>query len=114
MRPRLARWLVRVAVTVVAVVAVLVAAGWAVLSQPQFGAPMAGARLARALANPQYHDGRFVNLEPEAPSTTSMIEYTLRQISGKEVRTPPAPIPVLAVDKTALEASPPASAIGGA
>ena len=111
MRPRLARWLVRVAVTVVAVVAVLVAAGWAVLSQPQFGAPMAGARLARALANPQYHDGRFVNLEPEAPSTTSLIEYTLRQISGKEVRTPPAPIPVLAVDKTALEASPPASGL---
>ena len=111
MRPRLARWLVRVAVTVVAVVAVLVAAGWAVLSQPQFGAPMAGARLARALANPQYHDGRFVNLEPEAPSTTSLIEYTLRRISGKEVRTPPAPIPVLAVDKTALEASPPASGL---
>jgi L-ascorbate metabolism protein UlaG (beta-lactamase superfamily) len=100
-----------VAVTLVAVVAVLVAAGWAVLSQPQFGAPMAGARLARALANPQYHDGRFVNLEPEAPSTTSLIEYTLRQISGKEVRTPPAPIPVLAVDKTALEASPPASGL---
>jgi L-ascorbate metabolism protein UlaG (beta-lactamase superfamily) len=106
MKPRLARWLVRTAVTLAAVGAVLVAVGWALLSQPQFGAPMAGARLARALANPQYHDGRFVNLEPEAPSTTSLTEYTLRQLTGKEVREPPAPVPVVAVDKAALAARP--------
>ena len=86
MRPRLARWLVRTIMALAAAAAVLVAAGWAVLSQPQFGAPMAGARLTRALANPQYHNGRFVNLEPEAPSTTSLTEYTLRQLSGDEVR----------------------------
>ena len=108
---RLARWLVRAIVAIVAVVAVLAATGWAVLSQPQFGAPMSGARLARALANPQYRDGRFVNLEPEAPSTTSLIDYTVRQFSGDEVREPPAPIPVSAVDKTALAATPPPSGL---
>jgi L-ascorbate metabolism protein UlaG (beta-lactamase superfamily) len=111
MRPRLARRLVHTTVAVAAIVAVLVAAGWAVLSQPQFGAPMTGARLERALANPQYRDGRFVNLEPEAPSTTSLIDYTLRQLSGTEVREPPAAVPVLAVDKAALAASPPASGL---
>lgn len=67
MSPRLARRLVRTTVTLVVVVAVLAAVGCVVLSQPQFGAPMADARLARALANPQYRDGRFANLEPEAP-----------------------------------------------
>jgi L-ascorbate metabolism protein UlaG (beta-lactamase superfamily) len=111
MRPGLARWLVRIALALAAVVTVLAAAGWAVLSQPQFGAPMTGARLARALANPQYHNGRFVNLEPEAPSTTSLTEYTLRQLTGKEVRVPPAPVPVLAVDKSSLQATPPAAGL---
>lgn len=111
MKRRLASRLVRTTVTLAVVVAVLVAAGWVVLSQPQFGAPMAGARLARALTNPQYHDGRFVNLEPEAPSTTSLAEYALRQLSGEEVREPSRPVPVLAVDKPALEASPPASGL---
>lgn len=111
MKARLARWFPRTALALAAVAAVLVAAGWAVLSLPPFGAPMADARLARALANPQYHDGRFVNLEPEAPSTTSLAEYTLRQITGNEVRVPPAPVPVLTVDKAALQATPPASGL---
>ncbi|MBA2964221.1 MULTISPECIES: MBL fold metallo-hydrolase [Ramlibacter] len=111
MRPKRASWLVRTTVTLAAVVAVLVAAGWAVLSQPQFGAPLEGARLARAQANPQYRDGRFVNLEPEAPSTTSLVDYALRQFSGEEVREPPAPVPVLPVDKQALQAAPPASGL---
>ncbi len=111
MRSRIARWLVRITVALAALSALLVAAGWALLSQPPFGAPMAGARLARALANPQYRDGRFVNLEPEAPSTTSLLEYTLRQFSGDEVREPPLPLPVLAVDKAALAAAPPSSGL---
>ena len=104
MNSRRARRLVRSSIAVAAIVAVLVAAGCAVLSQPQFGAPMAGARLARAQASPQWADGRFVNLEPEAPSTTSLIDYTLRQLTGDEVREPPAPLPVVAVDKAALAA----------
>ncbi|MES3003663.1 MAG: MBL fold metallo-hydrolase [Pseudomonadota bacterium] len=111
MRPRLARLLVRTTVGFAALVAVLVAVAWWVLSQPQFGAPMTGARLARAQANPQYHDGRFVNLEPEAASTTSLIDYTVRQMSGDEVRVPPKPIPVVVVDKTALAAPPPPSGL---
>ena len=46
MKSRLARALLRSSLTLAVVPAVLAAAGWAVLSQPQFGAPMAGARLA--------------------------------------------------------------------
>jgi L-ascorbate metabolism protein UlaG (beta-lactamase superfamily) len=111
MNSRRARRLVRSSIAVAAIVAVLVAAGCAVLSQPQFGAPMAGARLARAQASPQWADGRFVNLEPEAPSTTSLIDYTLRQLTGDEVREPPAPLPVVAVDKAALAAPPPSSGL---
>jgi L-ascorbate metabolism protein UlaG (beta-lactamase superfamily) len=111
MKSRLARWVVRTAVVLAVLGAVLAAVAWAVLSQPQFGAPMAGARLARAMANPQYREGRFVNLEPEAPSTTSLVDYTVRQFSGNEVREPPAPVPVLAVDKAALAAAPPSSGL---
>ncbi|HYD76909.1 MBL fold metallo-hydrolase [Ramlibacter sp.] len=108
MRSRLARRLVRTALVLLALVVVLLAAGWFVLSLPPFGAPMSGERLARALANPQYREGRFVNLEPEAPSTTSLFDYTLRQLTGDEVREPPAPVPVLTVDKAALAGALPA------
>jgi L-ascorbate metabolism protein UlaG (beta-lactamase superfamily) len=111
MRLRLPGWLMRTIVTLAALAALLAAAGWVVLSQPQFGAPMAGERLARAQANPQYRDGRFVNLEPEAPSDTSLIDYTMRQMSGNEVRVPPKPVPVLAVDKATLAAASPASGL---
>lgn len=107
MRSRLARWFVRTAIVLAAAVAVLAAAGWAVLSLPQFGAPMSGARLERAKANPQYRDGHFVNLQPEAPTSLAAVgDYIVRQFSGNEVREPPAPLPVLAVDKAALAAPP--------
>ena len=72
---------------------------------------MTGARLERARANAQYREGRFVNLEPEAPSTTSLLDYTMRQFSGDEVREPPKPVPVLAVDKAALASPPPAAGL---
>ena len=105
MRSKLARRVVRATVAVAAGVLVLVLAGWAVLQQPQFGAPMAGARLARAMANPQFREGRFVNLEPETPtSPAALFDYLVRQFSGDEVREPPAPLPVRAVDKEALDA----------
>ena len=107
MKSRVARWFVRAAIVLAAIVAVLVAGGWAILSQPQFGARMSGARLERATANPQYRDGRFVNLEPEAPTSVAALgDYMVRQFSGDEVREPPAPLPVLAVDKAALAAAP--------
>ena len=105
MRSKLARRVVRATVAVAAGVLVLVLVGWAVLQQPQFGAPMAGARLARAMANPQFLEGRFVNLEPETPtSAAALFDYLVRQFSGDEVREPPAPLPVRAVDKEALDA----------
>jgi len=92
--------------------AVIAAAGCGVLSQPQFGAAMSGARLERAKANPQYRDGRFVNLQPETPTGFgAMLDYMVRQFSGDEVRVPPSPLPVLAVDKAALAAAPPASGL---
>jgi L-ascorbate metabolism protein UlaG (beta-lactamase superfamily) len=91
---------------------VLAAAGCGVLSQPQFGAAMSGARLERAKANPQYRDGRFVNLQPETPTPFgAMLGYLVRQFSGDEVRVPPSPLPVLAVDRTVLDAAPPASGL---
>jgi len=109
---RRSRWLLRSLVALALIAAVLAAAGCAVLSQPQFGAPMSGARLERAKANPQYRDGRFVNLQPETPTSSgAMLDYIVRQFSGDEVRVPPAPLPVLAVDKTALAAAPPASGL---
>jgi L-ascorbate metabolism protein UlaG (beta-lactamase superfamily) len=108
---RLVRWLLRIAVAIAVVVALGIAAAWWVLSQPQFGAPMTGDRLTRAQANPQYRDGRFVNLEPEAASTTSLLDYALRQLTGDEVREPPAPVPVVPMDKAALAAPLPASGL---
>jgi len=106
-----ARRVVRSIVVLALVAAALAAAAWAVMSMPQFGAPMTGARLERARANAQYREGRFVNLEPEAPSTTSLLDYTMRQFSGDEVREPPKPVPVLAVDKAALASPPPAAGL---
>ena len=40
-----------------------------------------------------------------------MFDYLVRQFSGDEVRVPPAPLPVLAVDPAALAAAPPASGL---
>jgi len=106
------RWLWRGVVVFAGLAAVLAAAGCGVLSQPQFGAPMTGARLERAKANPLYHDGRFVNLQPETPTSFgTMVGYLGRQFSGDEVRVPPAPLPVLAVDPVALAAAPAASGL---
>jgi len=106
-RPRRLRWLVRVLAVLAVVAVALVVAGSIVLSLPQFGAGMAGARLERAQVNPQYRDGRFVNVVPEAPTSfADLREYAVRQFSGDEVRVPPAPLPVLAVDQAALAAAP--------
>lgn len=111
-RSTLARRFARAGIVVAAVVVALVAAAWAVLAQPQFGAPMTGARLQRAMANPHYRDGRFTNLEPETPTSMAALgDYLVRQFSGHEVREPPAPLPVLMVDTVALAAAPPASGL---
>ena len=102
-----ARWFIRIAIVLAVVVALLAAAAWAVLSQPAFGARMSGARLDRAKANPSYRDGRFVNLQPEAPTRlAAMGDDLVRQFSGTEVREPPARVPGLAVGKAELAAAP--------
>lgn len=54
---------------------------------------------------------RFINLEPEAPSTTFLLEYAVRQFTGDELREPPTPLPVLAVDKKTLAESLPPSGL---
>src|SRR6476661_5408372 len=111
-RSRFPRRLVTAGAVLAVVIALLVVAAWAVLSQPQFGAPMTGARLQRAMANPQYRDGRFTNLEPETPTTMAALGgYLVRQFQGHEVREPPKPLPVLVVDKAAFAAAPPASGL---
>jgi L-ascorbate metabolism protein UlaG (beta-lactamase superfamily) len=107
-----ARWLVRSVVVLAVLAALLAVTAWVVLSQPPFGARMSGARLERAKANPQYRDGRFVNVQPEAPTTiAAMGDYLVRQFSGTEVRVPPAPLPLLPVDKATLAAAPAASGL---
>jgi L-ascorbate metabolism protein UlaG (beta-lactamase superfamily) len=109
---RLSRWLVRGTVVIAVLAALLAVAGGMVLSQPQFGAAMSGARLKRAEANPHYRDGRFVNVQPEAPTTFAALgDYLVRQFSGDEVREPPKPLPVLAVDLAALAAAPAAGGL---
>ena len=105
MRSSLASKLVRAAIVVAAIAALLVATARAVLSLPPFGARMTGTRLERALANPHFRDGRFVNPEPVTPtSLAAMGDYVVRQFSGSEIRVPTRPLPVLPVDNAALAA----------
>jgi len=104
--------LVRGVIVLALLAGVVAVAGWALLAQPQFGAAMRGARLERAKANPQYRDGRFVNVEPEAATSLAALgDYLVRQFSGDEVRVPPKPLPLLAVDRVSLAAAPPASGL---
>src|SRR5437868_4005245 len=91
----------------VSLVVLLGVAAFAVLSLPQFGGRASGPRLERERANPQYENGQFVNVERPAPYTFAVVRALLAgQFSGNEVREPPAPIPVVAVDPAALAAAP--------
>ena len=98
----------RRAASILAVVLLLLVAGAAyVLSLPQFGGTLRGERLARAQANPQYRDGRFVNPLPAAPARTAGEVWAVLtgQFFGDEVRTPPGPIPLLPVAAEQLSAA---------
>lgn len=98
--------------TLAVLLALLVAAVFCILSQPQFGAELDGERLARARANPHYRDGAFVNPLPPAAYTFAYVRALFRgQFLGDEVRVPPAAIPVVAVDPAALKATPPAAGL---
>lgn len=104
LRSRRLRWTLGVALTFALVVGAVTV--W-VLSLPQFGGRLDGGRLARARANPHFHDGRFVNPLPPAGYTWADAWNLLVGQFGDEVRSPPAPIPVLAVDPAVLKVVPP-------
>lgn len=87
--------------------ALLGVAAFAVLSLPPFGGKANGARLERMRANPQFEDGQFVNVERPAPYSFAVVRTLIAgQFSGDEAREPPAPIPVVAVEPSALAAAP--------
>jgi len=91
----------------VALSGAIFAAAAFVLSLPQFGGELAGDRLARARANPNYRDGAFVNPVPPAPYRLADVRNLITgQFFGDEVRVPPGPIPVLAVDPAVLKNAP--------
>jgi L-ascorbate metabolism protein UlaG (beta-lactamase superfamily) len=93
---------------VVAGIAVAAIATPLVLSQPPFGGELTGDRLARARANPLYHDGRFVNPLPPASYTWADVQALIAgQFLGDEVRVPPAPLPIVAVAPERLRDPPP-------
>lgn len=91
----------------VLLLALLGGAAFVVLSLPPFGAKASGSRLERERANPQFENGRFVNVERPAPYSFAVVRTLIAgQFSGDEVREPPAPMPIVAVDPAALAAAP--------
>jgi L-ascorbate metabolism protein UlaG (beta-lactamase superfamily) len=103
MSPRARRWWIGSALLLV----LLGVAAFGVLSLPPFGGKANGSRLDRMRANPQFEDGRFVNVERPAPYTFDVVRALLvGQFSGDELREPPAPMPVVAVDPASLAAPP--------
>ena len=95
-----------------AAIVVLVALVSYLLSEPQFGAPLSAQQQERARANPHYHERGFVNDLPPAAYRFADIWTLLRdQLFGTQTRVPPAPLPVLAVDRQALAARPASSSL---
>jgi hypothetical protein len=100
-------WRTIVFALVTLVVLVALATPW-VLSLPPFGGELSGERLARARANPLYHDGAFANPLPPAAYTWDDVRNLFNgQFFGDEVREPPAPIPVVQVAPASLRDAPP-------
>ncbi len=99
--------------SVLAVLAVAgVVAATCLLSQPQFGARMSAAQLARAHANSHYHEDRFANDQPPAAYRLADVWALLTgQFLGDEIRIPPTALPVVAVDRQALAAPLPVSGL---
>ena len=95
-------------VVVIGIVLLIGAVAVAILSLPQFGGKASGERLARMRANPHFHDGRFVNDLPPASYTVADVRALfVGQFFGGEVRVPPAPIPIVAVDPDSLKGAAP-------
>ncbi len=76
-----------------------------------FGASASGDRLARMQRSPQYKDGKFHNPVGTVQVVPGKMLTTLRhQITGKEQRVPPGPLPIVA--RTPADfATPPASGL---
>ncbi|HET9037455.1 MAG TPA: MBL fold metallo-hydrolase [Myxococcaceae bacterium] len=62
-----------------------------VLSWPDFGGALEGARLERARRSPQYRQGAFAN-DPPPPAWNLVVNF--KEWRGHQVRRPPAPFPV--------------------
>lgn len=87
--------------------AVLVATAIYILTLPAFGKRAEGARLDQMHASPEFRDGHFVNDEPEAATDIAqLVSYARGQFGGAEVRVPPAPLPVVAIDPAELASKP--------
>ena len=95
MTPRLARSLVRASAALAAVAAAIVAAGCAVLSQPQFGAPMAGAPEGTRLAPPELKKMPILHAEFEGGGVWVLYNCALAALALVVVGTVLCAIPVI-------------------
>jgi len=96
------RILLRIALGLLALLAVLGAAAFAVgwwLSVPQTEADR-----KRIEANPQYVDGSFTNIEPQAPFDA--LDEVQASLFGDEKRVPLDAVPVVPMDPAILQAKP--------
>lgn len=83
---------------------ILVIIAFIILSLPVFGGKISGQRLERVQANPQYQNGGFVNVEPQAPFGVSEVwSFLTESFFYDEIRTPPSEIPVVAVSAASLD-----------
>jgi L-ascorbate metabolism protein UlaG (beta-lactamase superfamily) len=69
-------------------------------------AHLSGERLARVQASPQFVDGAFVNVEPQAPYELDW-DYLKEQFFGEQQRVPGGPLPVVMIPPDYLENDPP-------
>jgi L-ascorbate metabolism protein UlaG (beta-lactamase superfamily) len=98
--------------SVLALIAVLTILTWISTDHFRaFGGAPEGPRLERMRASPQFADGKFHNAEPTSLMAPSSFAGALRRwLFGKEMRTPPCPLP-LVTDTAARLAAPPASGL---
>jgi L-ascorbate metabolism protein UlaG (beta-lactamase superfamily) len=95
-------------ITLVVLILVVAIGTPLVQSMSPFGAELSGERLARAQANPQFSDGRFVNPLPPAPYTWAYVRDLLAgQFGGDEAREPPMALPLVRVPPASLQSAAP-------
>jgi L-ascorbate metabolism protein UlaG (beta-lactamase superfamily) len=87
-----------------ALLLVLVVAGWLVLRLPPFGGRFEGARLARMQSSPQWHGGRFENSPPQ--DRRYHLRRTWQLYRQGQRREPRFEVPVIPIDARRLQAPP--------